>query len=776
MNKVFKLSIVFLSLCFSISAQKTDANIFGDVQSNGDHLPMVSVYVKGTTKGTATDMSGHYMLIDLPLGDQTIVANIMGFKPVEKKVNIEAGKAIELNFELVEEVMTIDDVVITGTKTFKRKTESPVIVNVLEGKTLELIQASTLSEGLSFQPGLRLETDCQTCNYTQLRMNGLGGGYSQILINSRPVFSPLTGLYGLEQIPANMIERIEVVRGGASALYGAGAIGGTVNVITKVPNKNTFSASTNYGVINGSAADRQITANASVVTDRRNAGLSIFATHRNRDSYDHNDDGYSEMAHLKNNSFGLNGFILPAPNHKIEYNLSSMYEYRYGGNKEEGPAFLADQSEERTHNVLIGGVDYSFNFNNNLSSFAAFFAGQNTDRDHYTGIMPDEDDQPAYDEHFKNPPYGVTANQTYIGGIQMNHMLSNFLGGKNNLTFGMEHNYDDVKDEIDAYDYLVDQTTNNTGAYLQSDWAITKSFTLLTGVRGDQHNLVDNLIWSPRVSGLYKKNNWQMRASWSTGFRPPQAFDSDLHIAFAGGGIQRVVLADNLKEERSQSTSVSVNYDYPTEQFILGFTLEGFYTRLDDAFILEEAGTDSNGNSILEKRNGDGSTVQGGTFELRANYNRRVQLEGGLTLQTSKYDSEVFWSEDYPGTTDYLRTPEQYGYYTLTYTPRNRIKAALSGVYTGSMLVPHYGVPGDAGTPEMDELVKTSSFFENNIKVSYDWDWLEKGISIEVFGGVQNIFNQYQNDFDTGKNRDSGYIYGPSRPRTIFIGLKLASL
>lgn len=765
MKKIISLVILGITVTLSY-AQHTDANIFGDVQSDGEHLPFVSIYIKGSNKGTATDLTGHYMLIDLPAGKHIIVANSVGFKPVEKEVVLEPGKTIEVNFVLVEHIMAIDDIVVTGTKTFKRQTDSPVIVNVMEGKVLEMIQASTLSEGLAFQPGMRMETDCQTCNYTQLRMNGLGGGYSQILINSRPVFSPLTGLYGLEQIPANMIERIEVVRGGASALYGAGAIGGTVNVITRPPGRNAYAVNTSTSVINGDASDFILNANASAVSDRRNAGMSIFASHRKRDSYDHNGDGYSEMAKLKNNSFGLNAYLLPSPNHKIEFNLSSMYEYRYGGNKEDGPAFLADQSEERVHNVLMGGVDYSVNFNENLSSFAAYLAGQTTDRDHYTGIKPDEG-APEYDAHFKEPPYGITDNQTYVGGVQLNHMFSHFLSGSNQFSFGAEYNYDMVDDEIKAYDYFLDQETKNFGSFLQSDWSINRKLTLLTGVRADKHNMVDNLVWSPRISALLKQNQWQFRASWSTGFRAPQAFDADMHIAFAGGGIQRVELADGLKEERSKSVSTSINYDYPNEHFILGFTLEGFYTKLTDAFILEEAGKNANGNSILEKRNGEGSTVKGATAEIRANYNRKVQLEAGLTLQNSEHEKAVEWSENSPGVKQYLRTPDEYGYYTLTYNSASDLSAALSGVYTGTMLLPHYG---------REELIKSASFIENNIKVSYQFNWLEKGVGIEIYTGLQNIFNEYQDDFDTGKNRDSGYVYGPARPRTVFAGLKLVSL
>ena len=747
-------------------AQNTDANIFGDVQSEGEHLPFVSIYLKGTQYGSMTDHTGHYMLTNLPEGEHILVASLVGFKPVEKKVQIVAGKTLEINFVLEEKVLSLDDVVVTGTKTFKRKTESAVVVNVLEGKKLEMLQAGTLSEGLAFQPGLRMETDCQTCNYTQLRMNGLGGGYSQILINSRPVFSPLTGLYGLEQIPTNMIERIEVVRGGASALYGAGAIGGTVNVITKVPANSSFSASTSRSVINGSATDQQINANAGILSDRKNSGLTLFASHRNRESYDHNGDGFSELPKLKNNSFGLTSFFLPAPNHKLEISLSSMYEYRRGGDSEELPAYLAEQSEERTHNVLMGGVDYSFNFNDNLSSLAVYLAGQNTQRDHYTGIKPEADDE-GYLDHLENPPYGITDNETYMGGFQLNHLLSDFVSGKNNLTMGAEYNYDMVNDEIKAYDYLLDQTTRNVGGYLQSDWDITRKLNLLTGLRADKHNMVDHVILSPRVSALYKQNGMQLRASWSTGFRPPQAFDADMHIAFSGGGIRRILLADDLEEERSQSISASVNYDKPTEQYIWGVTLEGFYTRLYDAYVLEENGTDEQGNANQEKRNGPNSTVQGVTFEFRGNYNRRLQLESGITLQSSIYDEVVYWSEELDGTDKYLRTPDAYGYYTLTYTSLWGVQGALSGVYTGPMLVPYYNGP---------ELRESDTFLEHNIKLSYGLDWHRVGVNVEFYGGVQNIFNAYQNDFDTGKNRDSNYIYGPSRPRTVYFGLKVMSL
>lgn len=753
-----------------LKGQHTDANIFGDVQSEGEHLPFATVYIKGTSIGTTTDVTGHYMLIDLPAGTHIIVATSMGYSTVEREVIIGADEVLEVNFILEEETMSIDEVVVTGTKTFKRQTDAAVVVNVIDSKLLSQTQSCNISEGLKFQPGLRVETDCQTCNYTQLRMNGLGGGYSQILINGRPVFSPLTGLYGMEQIPANMVERIEVVRGGGSALYGSSAIGGTVNVITRIPKESSYDVNMTSQFINGGAMDHMLSGNVNMVTHKRNAGAAIFVNRRTREAYDHNGDNFSELPELANNSFGANLFFKPSHNQKLELSFSSLTEYRYGGEMVNEPASMAQQSEERTHYVMMGGLDYQINFNQENSSFIAYMAGQKTDRDHYTGIFPDEPEDILV--HMMDPPYGYTYNTTLQAGTQVNHRLEDFLGGTNILTGGVEYVYDDVLDTISAYNYVVDQTTGNFGAFLQSDWEIRKGITLLAGLRADKHNLVDRVIFSPRISMLYKLRTFtQFRLTWGTGFRAPQAFDSDMHIAFAGGGVSRIYLSDDLVEERSSSISGSVNYDKATEKFIAGFTLEGFYTKLNNAFYLEPVGQDEFGN-VYEKRNGSGAAVQGGTIELRGNFNKKMQLEAGFTLQTSLYDEAVEYIEGEDPKREFLRTPNQYGYLTYALTPGERFNASISGVYTGPMELVHY-----AGAPEqsIDEYVTSHAFFELGLKAGYTFKFPVLDSGLEIFGGVKNLTNSYQDDFDTGKNRDSGYIYGTALPRTFFLGLRLYS-
>ena len=773
MRGYLQFSLVFILVFnpFFLKAQHSDANVFGDVQCDGEHIPFATIYVEGTTIGTATDHTGHYMLIDLPQGTHVIVATSMGYSTMKKEITISEHKVLEVNFVLEEETMAIGEVVVTGTKTFKRQTDAAVIVNVIDSDLLNQTQSCNISEGLKFQPGLRVETDCQTCNYTQLRMNGLGGGYSQILINGRPVFSPLTGLYGMEQIPANMVERIEVVRGGGSALYGSSAIGGTVNVITKIPQESSYDLSWTSSSINGGAMDNVLSGNAAVLTHKRNAGAAFFVNRRMRQAYDHDGDNFSELPQLANNSFGANLFFKPSYNQKLELNFSSLTEYRYGGELVKDPAHMALQSEERTHYVFMGGLDYQLNFNEDNSSFIAYLAGQKTDRDHYTGIVPD--DSVDIWNHLADPPYGYTHNVTLQAGTQMNHRVKSFFGGINVFTAGLEYVYDEVVDTIPAYNYEIDQVTGNLGAFLQSDWEIRNGLNLLAGLRADKHNLLDRVVFSPRISLLYKLQTFtQFRLTWGTGFRAPQAFDADMHIAFAGGGVSRIILDSDLVEERSNSLSGSVNYDRATENFIVGFTLEGFYTSLNNAFFLQPVGSDEFGD-VFEKRNGSGASVQGGTLELRGNYNKKTQLEAGFTLQTSLYDDPVEYIESEEAVREFLRTPNQYGYITWSVTPNGRFNASLSGVYTGPMLLVHY-----AGAPEqsVDEYLDTPSFFELNLKLGYTIKLNVIDSGLEVFGGIKNLTNTYQSDFDTGKNRDSGYIYGPAAPRTFFLGLRIHSL
>lgn len=766
-----RLFTALLSLFFSVNTYTQTAVISGKITSKSTPVEFANVFLEGIPIGASTDISGSYKIEKIPEGTHKVVASAIGYGKVERMITLKDGDQTTLDFDLSPEKWILDEIVVTGTKTPKRQTSSPVIVNVINTQAISNVQACNFSEALRFQPGPRVETDCQTCNYTQLRMNGLTGGYAQVLINGRPIFSPLTGLYGLEQLPANMIDRIEVVRGGGSSLYGSNAIAGTVNLITKIPKNNGYALDYTYQNIDRQTSDHIISGNTTLVSKNDKAGISLFINLRERGFFDANGDNFSEIPLIENNSIGANFFFLPKENQKLELSISYIHEYRFGGEMApEKPAHLTLQAEERTHDVWIANADYQINFNKENSALITYLALQQTNRDHYTGILPDEGST-AYDEFVTNPPYGRSFVQTMNAGVQLNHRINHFLKGTNVFTFGAEYIYDDVIDEIPSYNYQIDQTTENFGIFLQSDWEIVPKLTLLSGIRMDQHNLVDNVILNPRASLLYKlKKHTQFRLNYGTGFRAPQAFDTDLHIAFAGGGVSRVALSQDLIQESSESFSASINYDKVMEKWVAGLTIEAFYNRLNNAFILQPIGQDEFG-ALFEKQNGDGAIVQGITLESRANYNGIIQLEAGFTLQSSKFDTSVDYIDGVPGIRAFIRTPNDYGYAILTFKPNEKWNVTMNYLYTGSMKIPHFG---GAINHTTDEIITSDAFSELGTKIGYTLPVRKSGI--EIYSGVRNLFNAYQSQFDIGKNRDSGFVYGPAQRRTLYVGLKLKSL
>ena len=287
---------------------KSDANIIGHIldKNTKEHLPYITVALKGTTIGTVTDATGHYFLKNLPEGNFVLEVSSVGYKTVRRNVTLKKGRTLEEDFEIEEDAVALDGVVVSANRNETTRRLAPTLVNVVDLKIFENTNSTTLAQGLSFQPGVRVESNCQNCGFQQVRINGLDGPYTQILLDSRPIFSALSGVYGIEQIPASMIERVEVMRGGGSALFGSSAIAGTINIITKEPIRNSGMLShTITGIGDGDAFDNSTALNASLVTDDQRAGLYIFGQNRHRSAYDHDGDGYSEIPKLHGQTVGF---------------------------------------------------------------------------------------------------------------------------------------------------------------------------------------------------------------------------------------------------------------------------------------------------------------------------------------------------------------------------------------------------------------------------------------------------------------------------------------
>ena len=760
---IFALTVLAVGsiYMYAQTRQVTDANIGGHVvdAETGEHLPGCVIKILGTSLATSTDASGHYIFRDLRPGEYTLEARGLGYVTTKLDTSVKAAQTVELNFSVQPDAFMLDQAVVTSSKSETRRRESPSLVNVLNGAAFQRLGACSLADGLDFQPGVRVENDCQNCGFTQVRINGLDGHYSQILMNSRPVFSALTGVYGLEQIPANMIDRVEVMRGGGSALFGSSAVGGTINIITKDPMVNSAQVAHRLTSIGPSGAfDNNTTLNASVVTDNGLAGLFIYGQSRYRDGYDHNGDGFTEVPQLKTQTLGARGFFRTSDISKLTVEYHNTHEYRRGGDRLNVPPHMAMIAEQTDHNIHAGEATYDLWLRDRRDHLSLFAATQNTRRQSYYGSDMDPD------------AYGRTSDVVITAGSQWTHPMDRFLFMPAELVAGLEYSFNRLHDVTVGYDHDVKQCVRIYSAYLQNEWR-DKRWGFLAGARVDKHSMISGPIVSPRVNIRYNPaENVNLRASYSTGFRSPQAYDEDFHVAIVGGERVVTVLAPGLKQESSQSVSLSADLYHRFGNVQTNLLVEGFFTDLRDVFALRQLdGTDAMGNAVLERYNGSGARVMGINLEAKAFFSSHFDMQGGITLQRSRYKQPEQWSDnpEVPAEKKMFRTPDIYGYFTANWEITHSLKASLTGTGTGPMLVQH-----NAGILDVDTQTTTPSFWDCGIKAAYVVP-LSHVIDLEINAGVKNIFDSYQKDLDFGASKDSAYIYGPSMPRTFFVGLKL---
>lgn len=747
---IYSVSIILFSRGFTMlysqsEVKKAPVIIIGvvlDEQNKGVHNAEVMVPERNIS--IKTDRTGRFEL-RLKSGSKVHVEVYKnGFLTASTEMfeTSQQGEIKPLTIVLLRS--PLEEIVVTGTSTPKLYSETPVKTALASRNDIEKKGATSLADSLELVTGVRVENNCQNCNFNQVRINGMEGKYSQILINGKPVISALAGVYALEQIPANMIDKLEVVKGGGAALYGGNAVAGVVNVITRQPQKTGTQISFSQSFINGKPYS-VLNFNTDYVSPNYGTSASFFTNYQNREHMDYDGDDFSDLGELKNVSLGANlHHDFSSVNGKLKLSFASIFEDRRGGNKLELPEHMADIAESiRTYRTDFGlGWEQTFGSTGILHLDGSY---SYTKRKSYYGAEQDPN------------AYGQTLNPVFYSSVIYNHLSIH----SHTILLGAGFKSDNINDRIPAYNRIINETYTDLGFFLQDEIEFFHHRALLlAGLRMDKHSEVERLIISPRASLLYKGfKNLTLRATFSTGFRAPQVFDEDLHITQVGGEGMLIVNRDGMQEEKSHGFTLDIDYGKQSKDKLYQFSISGFYNRLDNVFTLEEIDSIPNAR-VFERFNSKGAMVYGVQLEAGFKWKDRFEIFTGWTFQRNRLDDPEpdFQSKDF------FRTPDVYGSVRIDWNIPKLVNILGELNYTGPMKVPHF-----AGYIEADVLETTRAFTVINLSVRKNLSLgKEDRLTLVVF--VQNVFDEYQQDLDRGVYRDAGYIYGPRLPRTFRIG------
>jgi outer membrane receptor for ferrienterochelin and colicins len=708
-------------------------------------IPGATVYVEPSGATVVTDTNGTYTITDLPAGTYRLVAQLAGFGRVSSEpVVADAGLEWSLDFVLTPEFA--EEVVVTGTRTERLLADVPIRTELVGRRIMDVTTSRTLADAVEFTPGIRVENNCQNCNFQQIRMLGLAGDYTQILVDGQPTMSSLAMVYGVEQIPARMIERVEVVKGGGSALYGSGAVGGTINIIPREPSRTGAVAEDRVELIDG-LPNESLSANGDWVASDQQTTVTVFGQLDWLKPVDLDGDGFTELSRRDFKAVGGRvGRYLFGSRAKLTVDLSRVAENRRGGNLLQLPPHEADVAEATWMTRYTGSLSW-------LHSVSSRF-------DYQLAVSVADMDRNSYYGSGHDPnAYGQSASRVSVIDSQVNHRL-----GTHVVSWGGQIHIDDLKDTQPSYGRILDHTYRDVGFYAQDDWSFRSRWELVSGLRTDVHSALRRPVLSPRIAlRCWLHEGLTVRASVGSGFRAPQVFDEDLHITQVGGTGQIIRLDPNLREERSTSWTLGAEWTPGVGPGRGLVEANVFYTRLRDLFHNVEADDPLTPAVEFLKTNLGTAKVYGVETNLGWGIGPAFMVQGGFVAERSRFGE----AEPDFGSVAFFRTPVWYGNLVLTSRTDSVGECFVGLRYTGSMRVPHY-----AGYIDQDRLETTRTFW--TVDASISRPVLRRGQRqlILVLAG-KNLTNAYQEDLDQGPRRDAGYVYGPRVPRSVSLGMRV---
>ncbi|WP_299062318.1 TonB-dependent receptor [uncultured Polaribacter sp.] len=735
--------LLFILGAFASHAQLI--SIKGKITSNGKPLPFVNVYLKNTKIGTSSNENGFFELQNIENGIYTIVASSVGFKSKSAKINVKDSSTIIQNFDLNEN-NDLDEIVVSGTLRPVSKSNSPVPVEVYSKTFFKKNPTPSIFESLQNVNGVRPQLNCNVCNTGDIHINGLEGPYTFVLIDGMPIVSGLSTVYGLTGIPQALIERVEVVKGPASTLYGSEAVGGIINIITK---KTTNAPVVSTDVLGSSWGEINTDIGVKYNISKKTMGLLGINYFNYQNRIDNNNDGFTDLT-LQNRISIFNKINIERESKKL-FTIAGrfVYEDRWGGE-------LDWEKEFRGTDVKYGESIYT----NRWETFGTY-------------QLPTSEDisfQFSANGHYQNSFYGTDSYnaEQLIGFGQF--IYNKKIAKKHDFLFGLAYRYTYYEDNTFATlenDGITNKpsVTHLPGAFIQDEITLNSQNKLLLGARWDYNSLHGNIV-SPRINYKWnsKDNANIFRASIGNGFRVANVFTED-HAALTGA--REVEFDGELNPETSWNANVNFVKKINTNNVFITLDASAFYTYFDNR-ILPDYETDP--NKIIYANLEGHSVSKGVSLNTDFTFTNGLTINAGATLMdVSITENNIIKRQ--------LLTESFSGVWSISYRFNNNYTFDYTGNVYGPMRLPLLG--------ENDTRDSNSPWFSiQNIQLTkkFSSNW-------ETYGGIKNLLNftpaansinNARNPFDKGIDTeqnpelafDPSYVYASNQGIRLFLGVR----